>query len=489
MMCTTCFSYFPRSRLTKKLLLVPSEQFISVLDENVGSLVHIHQGHKEDEDDLVTIADEVNCDGVHFQCLAKKCKAAMDSAKFNLLLACTPKYIEYEGVWRSCKESPSLFKEDLRFLFTLLGQGSLKPNVTECIGLEEVAGAQDRIELVGNEGIIVCLPTALYEKKVQVSSDALSLVNSTRNDRKGFLVESNDDNPADTYASDSGYGSTSAHDTLSDFHDMHDTKQCTSSLPVLPEATSYSHTTNMDHRTRFGAVHRHSSLVESTNQRQDDASSMISSVSHGSYANASTTQTALSDSALRATKPSSKEDPPSSIQFRIKQTRRYRAYQRQFQAKERWKKSQVQQQQGDGEEKLHPELDSQPSQEKPPLSPQSYSARKAARRREARMRGQTSTETRTSVDVKPDIKAAHDETEEPNEEQTRVNAREESKSNKRTHEVVRRAVHNYRSHDAQSKSDDKELQESRNEDESARDAANSDSFNAVMNKWRNINNE
>ena len=110
------------------------------------------------------------------------------------------------------------------------------------------------------------------------------------------------------------------------------------------------------------------------------------------------------------------------------------------------------------------------------------------------MRGQTSTESRTSVDVKPDVKAAHGETEEPKKEQTSsvislVNAREESKADKRTHEVVRRAVHNYRSHDAQLKSDGKERQESRNEDESARDAANSDSFNAVMNKWRNINNE
>jgi len=103
-------------------------------------MVYIHHGHKSDEDDLGIISDDVSCDGLQFHELARKAKEAMNSAKFNLRLACSPKYIVYEGVWPSCKANQSQFKEDLRYLLTLLGRGNLKPNVNECIGLEDVAG-------------------------------------------------------------------------------------------------------------------------------------------------------------------------------------------------------------------------------------------------------------------------------------------------------------------------------------------------------------
>ena len=292
------------------------EQFISILDETKGNMVYIHHGHSliDDQDDF--ISDDVSCDGLQFHELARKARTIMNCAKFSLRLACSPKYIVYEGVWPSCKGNPSQFKEDLRYLFTILGQGSIKPNVNECIGLEDVKGVQDRIELLGKKGTIVCLPTALYEKKISVVSPG----NSSRRDQQGFPVAESDGNvfshsgdPLHKYASDAGYvKATHAYDTLSDFHCMHDTKRHRQasgdiSLPALPEATSYSHS-NFNYRTSYGALHN-SSLMGSTNssrryseglQKQyyhNDASSMISSVGHSSGANVSTGRTALSDGA------------------------------------------------------------------------------------------------------------------------------------------------------------------------------------------------
>ena len=117
-------------------------------------MVYIHHGHKDDMDDLtlVEMADNGCLDGCAFDELTNKAKAAVNSAKFSLRLTCSPNYIVYEGVWPSCKENPNQFKEDLRYLFTLLGQGRLKPNVDECINLEEVSEVQDRIELLGKKG-------------------------------------------------------------------------------------------------------------------------------------------------------------------------------------------------------------------------------------------------------------------------------------------------------------------------------------------------
>ena len=129
-------------------------------------MVYIHHGLSHiDGDELGLNADDVNCDGLHFHELAKKAKTLINSAKFSLRLACSPKYIVYEGVWPSCKSNKSQSKEDLRYLFPILGHGSLKPNITECIKSEDVAGVQDRIELLGKKGTVVCLPTALYKKK------------------------------------------------------------------------------------------------------------------------------------------------------------------------------------------------------------------------------------------------------------------------------------------------------------------------------------
>ena len=88
----------------------PSEQFISILDDNKGNPVYIHHGHKNEDDDFALSSDDltnVSCDGLQFEELAKKAQEAVNSAKFSLRLACSPKYFQYEGVWPSCKENRS----------------------------------------------------------------------------------------------------------------------------------------------------------------------------------------------------------------------------------------------------------------------------------------------------------------------------------------------------------------------------------------------
>jgi len=411
------------------------EQFVSLLDENKGNIVYIHQGHKHDGDDLGTIADDVSCDGRHLTDLAKKARAALSSAKFSLRLACSPKYMCYEGVWPSCKESPSQFKEDLRYLFTLLGQGGLKPDVDECINLEEVAEAQDRIELLGKRGTIVCLPksaTPLYDKKAQ---HVISPVSSPRRDQQGFPVESEfntppyNDDPVHTYASDAGYiRGAQACDTLSDFHCMsasasapspapapaseselasaspaRDTKK-NILLPALPEATPYSHS-NFNHSTN-GAMHHNFSPVRSTSGTRhqqeyypDETSSLISSMGHSSTTNTSTGQTACSDGALKASAPFTKEDPPVSIQFRHKQSKRYSAYQRQKRAKATWKKSH-ENKNVEGKEK-HAQFNACSSEEKYVAISPSTSARKV--RRDARKREQPSAPVTNLLEEKMEV--------------------------------------------------------------------------------------
>ncbi|KAL9183115.1 hypothetical protein ACHAXT_004902 [Thalassiosira profunda] len=227
------------------------EQFISILDEK-GNMVYIEEGHGDDEaDELGLPTDSVNCELLNLGELAKKVQGAVKSAKFDMLLACTPRYLIYEGVWRSAKENQSQFKEDLRYLFTLLGRGGgLKPNVIECVGLEDIAGVQDRIELLGKEGSIVCLPTALYERKVVVSPKSDSNRGQT-----GFPgaadgdVVTPEDRAVQDYASDAGY-STPAFEALSDFNRMKGATESTGAntdnpatpnlfLPVLPESASF----------------------------------------------------------------------------------------------------------------------------------------------------------------------------------------------------------------------------------------------------------
>ena len=355
-------------------------------------MVYIHHGHRVPEEESlgISIADDTSC--ADFSELTKKAQDAINSAKFSLRLSCSPKYLIYEGVWRSCKEAPNQFKEDLRYLFTLLGQGSLKPRVTECINLEEMTEVQDKIELLGKKGTIVCLPTALYEKKVYeyqvVSPDG----GITKRDQHGFpLWEGGDDSDDEdeeesySYASDAGYVKappSPLSDTLSDFHSMRSTptqpmpRSSPDNLPALPEASSFTQQSdnNFNHQTNGGGdLLMHPMSDPSRTSGQEETSSLISSVGQNSATNASTeNQTPSSEKT-----PFNDEelDLPLSIQFGGKKnkgrSRRYRAYQyqlRQKRAKESWKRLQQQEPSAektkDGNER-HPsdELESCASQE------------------------------------------------------------------------------------------------------------------------------
>ena len=67
-------------------------------------------------------------------------RSAVASAKFNCQLTCSSQFETYEGVWASCKQDQILFKNDLRFLLTLLAEGKLEPQVEERVCLEDVPG-------------------------------------------------------------------------------------------------------------------------------------------------------------------------------------------------------------------------------------------------------------------------------------------------------------------------------------------------------------
>ena len=296
------------------------EQLISVLDETRGVLVYIyHDGHNSDEDDLGFVGNDISCDGIHFEELAKKAKNAMNTAKFSLRLACSPKYIVYEGVWSSCKEDPNQFKEDLRYLFTLLERGSLKPNIARCIDLEEVSEVQDTIELLGKQGTIVCLPTALYEKKAcHVVPPEISL----KKDETGFLVLRDAhaafgaENIADfDYAVDAGYGTAAQHgDTLSDFHRMRE-KQLSFEEEATCHSSPYFPSSSDRVEYNFGGY----SLDEQdkTSHYQAPVSSVSGFVTEGNAPQiASATQPSVTNNTHRI----------YSSQHRGKTSRRYKSY-------------------------------------------------------------------------------------------------------------------------------------------------------------------
>ncbi|KAL7548440.1 hypothetical protein ACHAWF_011749 [Thalassiosira exigua] len=341
-------------------------QFISILDENRGNMVYIHPEHKCERDDLGITTDDVSCDiscdTSHVQDLVKKAKASLKAAKFSIVLACSPQFSVYEGVWPSCKGNRCQFKEDLRYLFTLLGQDALKPNVNECIGLEEVADVQDRIELLGKKGTIVCLPTALYEKKAYiVEKKTTAAENPIRGDPQGYRVgESKFNQSEPDYASDAGYVKATqefdpSYPTLSDFHRMNEAEKSppevheNTLMPALPETmAAVSPKSRM--RTSFG-VHHHSFLLGSVSDSKSESSSNSSS------GNMSACRSPASDGAIKTTKPPraatkpSREDPPRSIEFCSSQSRQGRASQRQRRAKERWKRSHQQKKNTEEKEK------------------------------------------------------------------------------------------------------------------------------------------
>lgn len=81
----------------------------------------------------------VGCDELwNVHQLADRIRSSFEEAKFHLRLGCCSSYLTYPGVWASCKEDPNLWKEDLRYLMALLGEGRLNPHVGERICLEDL---------------------------------------------------------------------------------------------------------------------------------------------------------------------------------------------------------------------------------------------------------------------------------------------------------------------------------------------------------------
>lgn len=282
----------------------------------------------DDDNDCISIenlAEEVSCSNC-LQCgpkeITRKAQAAINSAKFSLRLSLSPKYLEYEGLWASCKEDSTQFKEDLRYLFALLGRGNLKPNITECISLDEIAGVQERIEIQGKMGTVICLPFALSEKKSYRSIDQESPRSGipkmpsmkTQSMNLHHQRRERQDNFANNYAVDSGYLKEShINDSLSDFHRMHDhgkfsniiqKKQTSLSSDLMRYSSSTSESEKICSDSKEDFLH-HLSLLVSSNDQDD--------MSDGYSVESATNYPSIERSALPA------KDP-------LRKSKRYQAY-------------------------------------------------------------------------------------------------------------------------------------------------------------------
>lgn len=230
------------------------ESFMSLLGQDRG-MVYVQPPNIINKDDSCNaiFSDDNSFDGGEFlHDLANKAQVAFVSAKFHLQLDCSQQFSTYDGIWASAKEDQILFKKDLRFLLTLLSEGKLTPQVEERVCLEDVSGVQDRIELEGKQGTIVCLPTTLFEKKSRFAGGApksKSRINqpissaeqghSRRNSDQSHLSSQDIFN----YAADSGYIKPN-YDALSDFNFLTPKPQEDESVatpsPFLDRATSFT---------------------------------------------------------------------------------------------------------------------------------------------------------------------------------------------------------------------------------------------------------
>lgn len=216
------------------------ESFASLLDAG-KTMVYVQPPNRanQDESGNVIFSSEHDRHSEFLHDLANKAKAAVASAKFDCQLTCSNQFETYEGVWASCKQDQILFKKDLRFLLTLLAEGKLAPQVEERVCLEDVPGIQDRIELEGTKGTIVCLPTTLFEKKA-------SMVTSLKHKGKNGTCDRNSTKSSpviNSFAIDSGY-TRPKYDTLSDFHFLtpkpFEDESVNGPNPFLEQATSFT---------------------------------------------------------------------------------------------------------------------------------------------------------------------------------------------------------------------------------------------------------
>ena len=198
--------------------------YFSLLDDTRGVLVYCPwnddggggENADRNENDRFGELGHLGCSGGNipsFQDLANKARDVLALTKFSLRLTCSPQFVTYRGIWASCKEDQVLYRKDLSFLFKLLEEGRLKPYVEECISPEDIPSVQNRIELEGKRGTVVCLPAPLYEKK---AVNVVSPLNSPdAEDVRQFSAAASaskwndvDDGivtDAERYAADSGY--------------------------------------------------------------------------------------------------------------------------------------------------------------------------------------------------------------------------------------------------------------------------------------------
>lgn len=81
-------------------------------------------------------------------------KAIWVSMKAKMFMRQTTTY----EVWESFQNDPDKFKDDLDYLFQMLRNRQIKPNIVKKVRLSEVAEAHKTIESCGVSGQIVCLP-------------------------------------------------------------------------------------------------------------------------------------------------------------------------------------------------------------------------------------------------------------------------------------------------------------------------------------------
>jgi len=278
---------------------------------------------------MENLAEEVSCSNC-LQCspkeITRKAQAAINSAKFSLRLSLSPKYLEYDGLWASCKEDSTQFKEDLRYLFALLGRGNLKPNITECISLDEIAGVQERIEIQGKMGTVICLPFALSEKKSHRGIDQESPRSGTPEMLPSMKTRSinlhhqreRQDNFANNYAVDSGYvKETHINDSLSDFHRMHDHDKSTN---VIQEEKYSNESSLPSDFMRYSSSPCESERLCSNNKEDflHHLSLLVSSNDQDDMSDGYSVESATNNQGIETSVPTAK-DP-------LRKSKRYQAY-------------------------------------------------------------------------------------------------------------------------------------------------------------------
>ena len=307
--------------------------YMGVLDAKDGSLVYLNPYDKRDEEypDLGSLTS-AGCVW-SMASLKEKAKEAYEGAKFGVRLSCSPNFAVFDGLWSSFKNNGAAFRQDLRFLFDLLGQNLLRPQVQECIEIEDIEAVQDRVEVAGKDGTIVCLPTALYEKK----SKQVAEKHIPSNSNWPTTIQTQDH--FSDYAALSGYVQpASPMEVLDDFHEKVKIKEeCHS--PKIRDVMHQSHeqtdpdwTPNSTSDTFWRGANKPSSPKSACSPSNVSlgyisATSTVATAAQSTYSDGVTIQPLFP--LLEA-----EEAPPQSISIR---RQRARALRRRREAQMRWR--------------------------------------------------------------------------------------------------------------------------------------------------------